>query len=160
MADRISALEAEKTAIEARLPANKTETKESETASDDPGTAQIRLDLVEAIRSRGVADARLQRAESELEKLRTKTKTDTRSIKQLDSERSTLTTRLKDREHELREKKKLLENTQDEIIALNLQLSMAEGERDKVKKENKDLVERWMKRMGQEADAMNLANEN
>lgn len=36
---------------------------------------------------------------------------------------------------------------------------MAEGERDKVKKENKDLVERWMKRMGQEADAMNLANE-
>lgn len=45
------------------------------------------------------------------------------------------------------------------MIALNLQLSMAEKERDKVKKENKELVDRWMKRMAQEADAMNLANE-
>ena len=36
---------------------------------------------------------------------------------------------------------------------------MAEKERDKVKKDNKELVDRWMKRMGQEADAMNLANE-
>jgi hypothetical protein len=36
---------------------------------------------------------------------------------------------------------------------------MAEKERDKVKKENKELVDRWMKRMAQEADAMNLANE-
>lgn len=45
------------------------------------------------------------------------------------------------------------------MIALNLQLSMAEKEREKVKKENKELVERWMKRMAQEADAMNLANE-
>jgi hypothetical protein len=45
------------------------------------------------------------------------------------------------------------------MIALNLQMSMAEKERDKVKKENKELVDRWMKRMAQEADAMNLANE-
>lgn len=45
------------------------------------------------------------------------------------------------------------------MITLNLQMSMAEKERDKAKKENKELVDRWMKRMGQEADAMNLANE-
>lgn len=45
------------------------------------------------------------------------------------------------------------------MIALNLQLSMVEKERDKVKKENKELVDRWMKRMAQEVDAMNLANE-
>lgn len=45
------------------------------------------------------------------------------------------------------------------MIALNLQMSMAEKERDKVKKENKELVDRWMKRMAQEAEAMNLANE-
>lgn len=46
------------------------------------------------------------------------------------------------------------------MIALNLQLSVSEKERDKVRKENKDLVDRWMRRMGQEADAMNLANEH
>lgn len=45
------------------------------------------------------------------------------------------------------------------MIALNLQLSMAEKERDRLKKENSELIDRWMKRMGQEADAMNLANE-
>lgn len=45
------------------------------------------------------------------------------------------------------------------MITLNLQVAMAEKERDKVKKENKELVDRWMKRMGQEAEAMNLANE-
>jgi hypothetical protein len=38
-------------------------------------------------------------------------------------------------------------------------MSVAENERDKVKKENKELVDRWMKRMAQEAEAMNLANE-
>lgn len=45
------------------------------------------------------------------------------------------------------------------MITLNLQVAMAEKERDKVKSENKELVDRWMKRMAQEADAMNLANE-
>lgn len=48
---------------------------------------------------------------------------------------------------------------QDELIALNLQLNIAEQQRNKIKKENKDLVDRWMRRMGQEAEAMNLANE-
>lgn len=52
-----------------------------------------------------------------------------------------------------------MQQVQDEMIALNLQLSMAEKERDRVKQENKELIDRWMKRMGQEADAMNLANE-
>lgn len=45
------------------------------------------------------------------------------------------------------------------MIALNLQLSMAEKERDRVIKENRDLVERWMKSKGAEADKMNRANE-
>lgn len=45
------------------------------------------------------------------------------------------------------------------MITLNLQLSMAEKERDKVKNENKELVERWMKSKGAEADKMNRANE-
>lgn len=109
MADRISALEAEKSALEARLPADKIEAKDTEATPGDPGTAQLRLELAEAIRSRGVADTRLRSAEQELENLRVKTKTDTRSLKQLDLEKTNLNTRLKDREHELREKKKLLE---------------------------------------------------
>ncbi|PKK50118.1 hypothetical protein CI102_7338 [Trichoderma harzianum] len=166
MADRISSLEAEKLALEAHIAGlgNNDRSKSpslqpSEAAANDPGVAQLRLDLAEALRSRGVAETRLRAAEEELEKLRLKTKQDSKSIRDLTSERTTLATKVNDREYELREKRKLVENVQDEMIALNLQLSMAEKERDRLKKENSELIDRWMKRMGQEADAMNLANE-
>ncbi|KAG6268362.1 autophagy protein 16, interacts with Atg12p-Atg5p [Claviceps purpurea] len=162
MADRISALEASNAALEARAskaPKSKASKSGALPITDDPAIAQLRLDLAESLRSKGVTEGRLRAAEEELSKLRTKTKNDARSLKALSTERALLTTRLKDREHELREKRKLLEDVQDEMITLNLQMSMAEKERDKVKRENKELVERWMARMAQEAEAMNLANE-
>ncbi|KAJ4855308.1 autophagy protein 16 (ATG16) domain-containing protein [Trichoderma breve] len=165
MADRISSLEAEKLALEAHIAGlgnNRSKSpslQPSEAAANDPGVAQLRLDLAEALRSRGVAETRLRTAEEELEKLRSKTKQDSKAIRDLTGERTTLATKVNDREYELREKRKLVENVQDEMIALNLQLSMAEKERDRLKKENSELIDRWMKRMGQEADAMNLANE-
>ncbi|KAG6177851.1 autophagy protein 16, interacts with Atg12p-Atg5p [Claviceps purpurea] len=162
MADRISALEASNAALEARAskaPKAKASKSGALPTTDDPAIAQLRLDLAESLRSKGVTEGRLRAAEEELSKLRTKTKNDARSVKALSTERALLTTRLKDREHELREKRKLLEDVQDEMITLNLQMSMAEKERDKVKRENKELVERWMARMAQEAEAMNLANE-
>jgi hypothetical protein len=45
------------------------------------------------------------------------------------------------------------------MITLNLQLSLSEAERDKVKAENQELVDRWMRRMAVEVEAMNLAND-
>ena len=50
------------------------------------------------------------------------------------------------------------QDVQDEMVSLNLQLNMAEETTRKLQKENKDLVDRWMARMGQEADAMNKAS--
>ncbi|KAM0352446.1 hypothetical protein ACHAPU_002113 [Fusarium lateritium] len=160
MADRISALETEKNGLEA-LVANsgKKNVQSTEPLSNDPGVAQLKQDFAEALRSKGVTEKRLRASEEELMQLRSKHKNDTKSIRDLTADRNSLTTRVKDREYELREKRKLIEQVQDEMIALNLQMSMAEKERDKVKKENKELVDRWMKRMAQEADAMNLANE-
>lgn len=111
MADRISALEAEKAAVEARTPSRATQKQApgEKESSDDPGVAQLRVDLAEALRSKGVTETRLRTAEEELEKLRSKTKDDFRTLRTLDVERMNLTTRLKDREYELREKRKLLE---------------------------------------------------
>lgn len=43
----------------------------------------------------------------------------------------------------------------DETVSLTLQLNMAEEHSQKLRRENKDLIDRWMARMGQEADAMN-----
>lgn len=61
------------------------------------------------MRSKGVAEGRLRTAEEELDRLRVKTKDDARNLKRFEVERASLTTRLKDREHELREKRKLVE---------------------------------------------------
>jgi chromosome segregation ATPase len=158
MADRISALEAEKAALESQIP-NKKTAKGKTTVSDDTVTAQIRYELAEALRAKGVSDARWRAAEEELRKLRTKTKSDSTTLKRMEAERDALRTRLNDLQHEASAKRQHHEGFQDEIVALNLQLAMADKEVAKVKKENKELIDRWMKRMAQEADAMNLANE-
>lgn len=110
MADRISALEAEKNGLEA-LVANsgKTSTQPTEPSNNDPVVAQLKQDLAEALRSKGVTEKRLRTSEEELMQSRSKHKIDTKSIRDLTADRSGLTTRLKDREYELREKRKLIE---------------------------------------------------
>ncbi|KYK61843.1 hypothetical protein DCS_02987 [Drechmeria coniospora] len=163
MADRISGLEAEKLALESHISSGGTVKRQGptvgEATSNDAVIAQLRVDLAESLRAKGVAETRLRTADDELGRLRARTKEDAREMRRLTSDRLTLSTRVKDREHELREKRKLLEQVQDEMITLNLQVSVAEKERDTVRMENKELVDRWMRRMAQEADAMNLANE-
>lgn len=47
------------------------------------------------------------------------------------------------------------QDVHDETVSLTLQLNMAEEHSQELRRENKDLVDRWMARMGQEADAMN-----
>lgn len=41
------------------------------------------------------------------------------------------------------------------MVSLNLQLNMAEQRAEKLEGENRELVERWMVRMGKEAEEMN-----
>ncbi|KZL86813.1 autophagy protein 16 [Colletotrichum incanum] len=166
LSDRVAALEAEKEVLRSKISPDKISSEKPNihtAASTDPGSdpnvAQLQLQLAEALRSNGTLKDRAKAAEDEVQALRTKSKEDARKMRSLTADNTALTTKLRDREHELREKRKLVENVQDEMITMNLQMSMAEQERDKVKKENKELVDRWMKRMAQEAEAMNLANE-
>lgn len=51
-----------------------------------------------------------------------------------------------------------IQDFQDEIATLNLQLNMADEKSNQLQRENQELVDRWMARMGQEADAMNNAS--
>lgn len=51
-----------------------------------------------------------------------------------------------------------LQDFQDELASLNLQLNMAEERSSRLQKENQDLVDRWMDRMGKEAEALNDAS--
>lgn len=63
--------------------------------------------------------------------------------------------KLRDRDEELRGKSRLVEQAQDEMVSLGLQLNMAEERKEQLTKENKELVDRWMARMGEEADRVN-----
>ena len=112
MADRISAMEAERSTLEAQVTTSDVGATKGQTSvpnANNAGIAQLRLELAESLRSKGVTEARLRIAEEELDKLRSRAKSDSKSIRDLTVERSTILTRMKDREHELRGKKKLLE---------------------------------------------------
>lgn len=76
-------------------------------------------------------------------------------IAQLLQQKTALERRLNDREDELRGKQKLVEDAQDEMVAQGLQMNLAEERAKKLERENGELVERWMKRMGEEAERVN-----
>ncbi|KAK2799741.1 hypothetical protein FQN51_006667 [Onygenales sp. PD_10] len=119
--------------------------------------AAARQDLSEAQRSRTELQEKLSRTSSELEKLKKKYNADARRMDSLVAERAQLVVRLRDRDEELRGKAKLLDDIQAEIVSLNLEINMSDQKAKKLEAENKELVDRWMARMGKEADAMNEA---
>jgi hypothetical protein len=48
-----------------------------------------------------------------------------------------------------------VEEIQDEMVALNLQLNMAEQESKRLRRENEELTRRWVSKMEEEARKMN-----
>ena len=122
---------------------------------ESPSGTQMRQDLAAAQKERTDLQTRLEVTSRELDALKSKSKVDTRKIAQLTANVSQLAMKLRDRDEELKGKAKLVENVQDENVTLNLQLNMADEQSQKLKRENKDLVDRWMARKGKEADRMN-----
>lgn len=116
---------------------------------------QLRVDLRKAQEERAELQIRLDRTTKELDKLKLKSRSDGKRMTQLTSELGQLSVRMRDRDEESRGKAKLLDNVQDEVVTLNLQLNMAEDKVKRLREENKELVDRWMKRKGEEADRMN-----
>ena len=100
-------------------------------------------------------ESRLQSITEELQKLKIQSSLDHKRIGELTKERDILARSVRDRDEEIRGKAKLLEDVHDETVSLTLQLNMADERARKLEEENKELVERWMKRMGEEADQMN-----
>ncbi|KAH8880410.1 autophagy protein 16 [Thozetella sp. PMI_491] len=164
LSDRVSALEAEKAVLLAELHTHRDTAPPSEPAADSNGsdsaiTARLRLELAEALRAKGTFETRLRAADEELVRLRSKTGGDTKTIDALTADRKALARKLRDREEELVAKKKLVADVQDELSVLHLQLNIMEKKHAEKVSENKQLVMRYMQRVGQEADEMNEASE-
>ncbi|KFY07202.1 hypothetical protein V492_07357 [Pseudogymnoascus sp. VKM F-4246] len=162
--DAYSRLADQTAALEAKVSANSPSTIPTSPANDVTGlsnqdeTAQVKSDLAEALRAKGQLQRRLKVTEETLEGLKTRAKADSTLIRDISAERAQLILKVKDRDEELRGKAQLLVQVQDENMSLDLQLNMAEQQTARLKRENKDLIDRWMARMGQEADAMNEAS--
>ncbi|KAI9747370.1 MAG: hypothetical protein M1815_004282 [Lichina confinis] len=138
-------------------------TKDKPTSSPTPTLteplfADLKRDLAEAQRTRADLQARLKAKTDQLELLTKKHQSTSKQAQELSTDRTALTTRLRDKEDELRGKTKLLEDLQDEVMSLNIQLNVAELRAQELTKDNQRLIDRWMARMGKEADAMNEAS--
>ncbi|KFY46777.1 hypothetical protein V494_00333 [Pseudogymnoascus sp. VKM F-4513 (FW-928)] len=162
--DAYSRLADQTAALEAKVSANSPSTIPTSPANDVTGlsnqdeAAQVKSDLAEALRAKGQLQRRLKVTEETIEGLKTRAKADSTLIRDISAERAQLILKVKDRDEELRGKAQLLVQVQDENMSLDLQLNMAEQQTARLKRENKDLIDRWMARMGQEADAMNEAS--
>ncbi|KAL9101156.1 MAG: hypothetical protein Q9163_003558 [Psora crenata] len=117
--------------------------------------SKLRQELAEAQSSRGFLETKLRTITETLQKLQIKSDTAQTRIEELRKDKATLLRALGDRDEEIRGKAKLLEDVHDETVSLTLQLNMADERAQELERENRELVERWMKRMGKEADDMN-----
>jgi hypothetical protein len=125
--------------------------KPSSPAPPNEPSAQLRAQLADAQRAR----ASLETQASAIPGLEAERTTQAKAIVAKDREIVLLKRKLRDQAEEIREKKKMGEQVQDEMISLNLQVNIAEQKAEKLQTENAELVERWMKRMGEEAEKMN-----
>lgn len=123
--------------------------------SSPSALAQIRSELAVTQRTRSELETKLSTLTAELSALKVSDAQQRQRIEQLEKVRTALERRGKDRAEELKGKGRFVEEVQDEMVALNLQLNMAEQEKEKLKKENEDLTRRWVQKMEEEARKMN-----
>lgn len=115
----------------------------------------MRADLASTQKTRSELETRITTTTTELSALKTTSSEQKKRIAALEKTKEQLERRVKDRAEELKGKGRLVEEVQDEMVSLNLQLHMAEQEREKLKRENEDLTRRWVDKMETEAKEMN-----
>jgi chromosome segregation ATPase len=115
----------------------------------------LRADLSATQKARATLQAQLSDLTTQLSALSTQQKVSQSQVATLSRQVLEAERKLQDRDEELRGKSKMVEQAQDEMVALELQFNLAEQRSEKLEKENKELVERWMKRMGEEAEKVN-----
>ena len=172
LADRTAALEARESSIPAppASPIPPTSTKPERTStpvrgkpsspappeqSPSDNLSRLRLDLATTQKARASLQSQVDELNISLKALELQNRSSTSQISLLTRQKTDVERRLRDRDEELRGKAKLAESAQDEMVAQGLQLNMAEEKAKRLERENKDLVERWMKRKGEEADRLN-----
>ncbi|KAK3064788.1 hypothetical protein LTS18_003919 [Coniosporium uncinatum] len=116
---------------------------------------RLRADLAATQKSRADLQAQLKPLSEELSALKTQRERDKRSISILEKDKLVLERKVRDREEEIKMRKKLVEDVQDEMVSLGLELSMSAQQQGRLKGENEELVRRWVEYKGKEAERWN-----
>lgn len=171
--ERIAALEAEKAqwkSTSSAQPASNSPSSSSSsaptttkpvtgTSPEPPAGSSLRRDLATTIHQNTQLTARLRSATAERDRLLALTRSQSRDGALLAAENKSLARKVRDQAEELEGKRRLLDRMHDDVLALELNVSLVEQQKAKLAADNKDLVERWMSRVGLEADRMNAGNE-
>lgn len=138
-------------AFRTKSPTNTAPSDPTANLSPTDALARLRADLASTQRSRAALEAQLK----ELPTLKSQSARSSQRIAELERDKARLERRVKDREDEIKGKAKLVEDAHDETATLELELNTAVARSKALEKENRELVDRWMRRMGEEADEMN-----
>ncbi|KAJ4305745.1 autophagy protein 16, interacts with Atg12p-Atg5p [Kalmusia sp. IMI 367209] len=123
--------------------------------AEPPNIAQIRAELASSNKVRGEQESQISLLAAENNMYKTTTTEQSRQITQLEKKNRQLERKMKDTTDEAKEKTKLAENVQDDMIVLQMQLNVKEKDNEKLTAENKELTSRWVAAKEEEARKMN-----
>ncbi|KAK6363225.1 hypothetical protein TWF730_000669 [Orbilia blumenaviensis] len=115
----------------------------------------LRTDLTTSQKDRTTLQTQLTTTTTSLSLLQKSSTANLRELDKVKTERYHLEQKLKTRDEESKLNRKIIENLQDEILALNIQLDIGEQAKVRLKSENEELISRWMALKKDEAEAMN-----
>jgi chromosome segregation ATPase len=124
---------------------------DSTTPSNLSNISTMRTDLASAQQARTQLETRL----TTFTKLQKDYQSQSSLVEAQNREITALQRKLQDRDAEISEGKRINEQTHDELVSINLQFNLSEQRNTQLETENKELVDRWMKKMREEADDMN-----
>ncbi|KAF3902832.1 hypothetical protein AA313_de0206362 [Arthrobotrys entomopaga] len=114
----------------------------------------LRSDLQTSQRDRTTLQTQLSTVTTNLTLLQKSSSANLRELDRIKLDRHSLEQRLKSRDEEAKLNRKMIENLQDEIIALNIQLNIGEQAKMRLKSENEELIARWVKLKQDEVEEM------
>lgn len=117
-----------------------------------------RQELTSAYKSQSQATQRLLTLNEELFEKEQVKSSQLIELNRLREERERLITREKDLRDNSGEKDRVIELLQDELRTLSLELNQVESRNDDLKKDNANLLQRWLDRAREEVEKVNEAN--
>ncbi|PWW79601.1 autophagy protein 16 [Tuber magnatum] len=139
----------------ANRTSNPTPTSSASDSTNPPSPdQQLIADLLEAQTSKGLLQSQLAVVQAEAVSLQAQVKT----LERVGREKEKLERRNVDLESEGREKSRVIQHLQDEMLALTMELNVLVDKEKATRKENEDLVRRWMDFAETRAEVMNRAS--